>query len=385
MATAEAELRNRLARLVREPSVSCVDAALDMSNAGVGDCIADWFDGAGFEVTRQTVTEAPEKINVIARAGSGAGGLVLSGHLDTVPYDTERWDTDPFELVERDGRWYGLGSADMKCFFPAVLAALEGLDRRRLVRPLTALGTADEESSMDGARALRSAGIPLGDFAVIGEPTNLVPIHKHKGILIGRIDVTGRSGHSSNPALGANAIDGMHAVIGSLMQWREEAAERHRDGDFAVPVPTLNLGRIAGGDSPNRICPSCELLFDVRTMPSMEMATITRELSELVSAALEGSGLSGELSLPMEPLAPMETPPGSAIVAAAERLTGNPARTVAFATEGPFLNELGCETVVLGPGDIDTAHQPNEFVPVDNMLRMVGILRSMIEQFCCDG
>jgi len=125
-------IRQRLAVLVAQPSVSCIDAALDMSNAAVVDTLSDWFAGAGFTVARQVVSTAPAKSNLIARVGSGSGGLVLSGHTDTVPYDAGRWASDPFVLSERDGCWYGLGSADMKCFFPIVLAALEGFDVARL-------------------------------------------------------------------------------------------------------------------------------------------------------------------------------------------------------------------------------------------------------------
>lgn len=378
------QLKTRLADLVRQRSVSCLDPRFDMSNVGVADTLSNWLEDAGFTVTRQEVCAEPEKVNVLARLGAGEGGLVLSGHLDTVPYDEQRWDTDPFELVERDGRWYGLGSADMKCFFPVVLAALDGFDTARLNKPVTVIATADEESSMAGARTLMQSGERLGDYAIIGEPTNLVPIRKHKGIMIGRIDVTGRSGHSSDPSLGANALDAMHDIISGLKAWRSAAAERFRDTDFRLPVPTLNLGRISGGDSPNRICASCELFFDVRTMPGMNAGATVAELETVVQDAIAGAGLDAELVMTMTPLEPMQTAADSAIVRAAETLAGAKAETVAFATEGPFLNALGCETVVMGPGDIDTAHQPNEFVPVDKVHAMTGIVRSMIGQFCCD-
>lgn len=387
MSNVQARLKSRLAALVREPSVSCEDPAFDMSNVGVADVVSNWLADAGLEVSRQAVSDTPAKVNVLARSGPDrpGSGLVLSGHLDTVPYDEGRWDTDPFELVERDGHWYGLGSADMKCFFPIVLAALEDFDLARLRAPLIVLGTADEESTMAGARRLAAEGVALGAHALIGEPTDLVPIRKHKGILIGRVHTHGRSGHSSNPALGANALDAMHAVMSAFMAWREDVAQRYRDPDFAVPVPTLNLGRISGGDSPNRICASCTLLFDVRLMPGMAPADVEAELRAAVAAAVEGSGVEGVLELPMEPIGPLETPADAPVVALAESLSGNASETVAFATEGPFLNALGCDTVVLGPGDIGHAHRPNEFVPADKALAMIAIVRDMIERFCCDG
>ena len=198
-----ARVRDRLAALVAAPSVSCLEPALDMSNLAVIELLETWFGAAGFALERQAVPAQVPKANLVATLGHGRDGLVLAGHTDTVPYDGAGWDSDPFVLSEREDRWYGLGSADMKCFFPVVLAALEGLDPARLRRPLVMLATADEESSLDGARILAARGRPLGRYAVIGEPTSLVPVRKHKGIVIGRIVVEGRSGHSSEPALGA--------------------------------------------------------------------------------------------------------------------------------------------------------------------------------------
>lgn len=380
----EAQLKAKLAELIAQPSVSSVNPAFDMSNSTVTDTLSNWFEEAGFAVLQQTVAEEPAKFNMLARAGRGDRGLVFAGHTDTVPYDANGWATDPFELVEREGRWFGLGSADMKCFFPLILSALDGFDLSRLKRSLIVLATADEESTMNGARVLVQSGEEMGAYALIGEPTDLIPINKHKGILIGRVEVTGRSGHSSNPALGANALDGMHDIITGFKAWREEAAVRYPDGDFEVACPTLNLGGISGGDSPNRICASCDLLFDVRLMPGMDVDATAAELREIVDAEVAGSRLGAKMILPMRPLPPMLTPADSAIVRAVEELSGMPAATVAFATEGPFLNALGCDTVVFGPGNIDTAHQPNEWVAVDKMLRMRGILRTLIERFCCD-
>ena len=377
-------IRRRLAQLIAQPSVSCIDPALDMSNVAVVDTLSEWFAGAGFSVARQVVGTAPAKANLIAQLGTGSGGLVLSGHTDTVPFDAGRWASDPFVLTERDGRWYGLGSADMKCFFPVVLAALEGFDVTRLRRPVTVLATADEESSLAGARCLTAADVAGARHALIGEPTALVPVRKHKGIVIGRIDVTGRSGHSSEPARGANALDCMHDIISDLKAWREAAAARHRDADFKVPVPTLNLGRIRGGDSPNRICADCELLFDIRMMPGMSIADTVAELDERVQARCAGAGVTGVVTLPMAPLPALDTPADAALVVLLEALSGHRAETVAFATEGPFLNKLGCESVIFGPGDIGTAHQPDEHVEIEKVARMVAIVRELVVRLCCD-
>lgn len=236
---------------------------------------------------------------------------------------------------------------------------------------------------MNGARRLAENHATLGRYALIGEPTELTPIHAHKGILIGRVVLTGRSGHSSDPALGASALECMVDVMSGFRRWREDAAERHADSAFEVPRPTLNLGRIEGGDSPNRICASCELSFDVRLMPGMHIDDTVAELGAIVAAAADVHGVEGVLELPMSPLPPLATAPESAIVGVLSELSGNPPRTVAFATEGPFLNALGCESVVFGPGSISTAHQPDEYVEIARAMRMVDILAEVIERFCC--
>src|SRR5690606_22508367 len=143
--------------------------------------------------------------------GQGEGGLVLAGHSDTVPYDADLWQSDPFVLTEKDGKLYGLGATDMKGFFPVIMAAVQPYLDRQFKHPLIVLATADEESSMSGARALDKHG--LGGlsprYAVIGAPTNLTPIRAHKGIMLEAIRVRGHSGHSSNPALGKNALEAM--------------------------------------------------------------------------------------------------------------------------------------------------------------------------------
>src|SRR5919197_4549814 len=241
------------AQLVAIPSVSSVDPYRDQTNRAVIELLAEWLAALGFEIELTTISEAPDKLNLIARLGQGAEGLVLSGHTDTVPFDEGAWTTDPFILTEKDGRWYGLGAADMKGFFPLVIEAIRGLDRSALKRPLIILATADEESTMAGVRVLAQAGKPLGRYALIGEPTGLKPVHMHKGVLMGSIHLQGRAGHASDPRLGNNAIDGMYPVIGALLNWREELRTRYRNPLFEVMEPTLNLGSIHGGDSPNRI------------------------------------------------------------------------------------------------------------------------------------
>lgn len=206
----------------------------------------------------------------------------------------------------------------------------------------------------------------------------------HKGILMEAIRLEGRSGHSSNPALGASALEGMHQVIGELLRWRTELQARYRNPLFEVDVPTLNLGRIHGGDNPNRICADCELHIDIRPLPGMALAELRDVLHQRLGHLLS----DGELKLSFEPLFPgieaLETPAAAAIVQAAEDLTGAPAGVVGFGTEGPYFNALGMETVILGPGSVDCAHQPDEFLPLATLQPTLDLLRGLIGQFCVE-
>ncbi|MEJ2761770.1 MAG: acetylornithine deacetylase [Gammaproteobacteria bacterium] len=368
-------------RLVATPSVSCLDPALDQSNRPVADLLAEWLEGLGFDIRIMPVGGSG-KVNMIARTGDGDGGLVLSGHTDTVPFNREQWDQDPFTLTERDSRCYGLGASDMKCFFAIVLDVLRDMDLTALRQPLYVLATCDEESNMSGAKALVDTGVTLGRHALIGEPTGLQPIRMHKGVLFESIRLIGRSGHSSDPGMGVNALEGMNAVINGLMVWRDELQSGHSDADFKVPMPTLNFGSIRGGDNPNRICADCEMTLDVRLLPDMDIEETRAALRQVVMKSIDGSGLGVEFDCIFPGTPGMQTDGGSEIVRVAERLSGRQAGTVAFGTEGPYFNALGMETVVLGPGDIAQAHQANEYLAQDRIEPMCAIVHGMIRHFC---
>lgn len=384
MPSLSSHLLDRIRQLIATPSVSSVSPQFDQSNRVVIDLLAEWLEASGFAVRIELLPGRSDKANLIATLGEGPGGLVLAGHTDTVPFDAGRWRYDPFGGTVADERIYGLGSADMKSFLALAIEAAREFSARDLRQPLVILATADEESSMGGARALAAAGQPLGRHAVIGEPTGLRPVRMHKGILMEAIRLEGRSGHSSNPALGASALEGMHQVIGELLRWRTELQARYRNPLFEVDVPTLNLGRIHGGDNPNRICADCELHIDIRPLPGMALAELRDVLHQRLGHLLS----DGELKLSFEPLFPgieaLETPAAAAIVQAAEDLTGAPAGVVGFGTEGPYFNALGMETVILGPGSVDCAHQPDEFLPLATLQPTLDLLRGLIGQFCVE-
>ncbi len=383
MLTPSSRLLDRIRRLIATPSVSSVSPQFDQSNRPVIDLLAGWLEEAGFSVRIEPLPDRPDKANLIATLSEGPGGLVLAGHTDTVPFDAGRWHFDPFGGVIADDRMYGLGTADMKSFLALAIEAAAEFRSRDLRQPLVILATADEESSMAGARALAAAGRPLGRHAVIGEPTGLKPVRMHKGILMEAIRLEGKSGHSSNPALGQSALEGMYRVMGELLQWRAELQARYRNSLFEVEVPTLNLGRIHGGDNPNRICADCELHIDIRPLPGMKLADLREELHRRLGRLLADSGLRLSFLPLFQGVEALDTPAAAAIVRAAEELTGAPAGVVSFGTEGPYLNALGMETVILGPGSVDCAHQPDEHLPLAVIPPTLELLRGLIGRFCC--
>ncbi len=378
-------LMDRIRQLIATPSVSSVNPALDLGNRKVVELLAGWLEDLGMTVELLEVPGRPQDANLLAVLGQGPGGLVLSGHTDTVPCDEALWNSDPFGARESDQRLYGLGSADMKSFLSLAIEAVSRYQATDLKHPLFLLATADEESGMSGARALVQAGRPKARFAVIGEPTGLRPIRMHKGMMMEAIHLSGRSGHSSDPALGVNALEGMHKVLSEILAWRDELQTRYRNPLFAVPVPTLNLGHIHGGDNPNRICGACELHIDLRPLPGMDMEALRGELGQRLATTLDGSGLELQIERLIPGTPALETAPDSPIVRAAESISGYSAGSVAFGTEAPYLTQLGIDTVVIGPGHIEQAHQPDEYLPLDSIAPCVEMLDTLIRRFCVEG
>jgi len=368
-------------RLLSQHSVSSANPNIDQGNMGVIHLLAETFEDLGFTCELVPVPGYHEKANLIATRGEGPGGLVLSGHTDTVPFDEALWDFNPLAMTEKDNRLYGLGATDMKGFFAVVHEALLDFRDADFKQPLIILATADEESSMNGARTLVQQGRPKARAAVIGEPTNLRPINMHKGVMMEGIRIQGQSGHSSNPALGRNALEAMHEVMTELLAYRTLLQKKFQNPHFLIDIPTLNLGVIHGGDNPNRICGHCDLEFDVRLLPGMACDTIRAEIEALIAPVGLKHNVDIGLTRLIEGLEPFNNP-DSELARLAEKLTGNSPESVAFGTEGPFLQQLGMDTIIMGPGSIDQAHQPNEFMALDQVKPCIGVLQEMIRRYC---
>ncbi len=371
-----------LSALVELSSISSTNACWDQTNKPVIDLLANWFDYLGFSVDISLVPDSRNKYNILAKLGSGEGGLLLAGHSDTVPYDESGWLSDPFSIKQKDGRFYGLGTCDMKGFFACIMQVCRNLSVTDLTKPLYVLVTADEETSMAGARFFSKSQTIRPDVAVIGEPTELTPVIMHKGHMSHRITVLGKSGHSSQPAGGVNAIEIMHHIISKLLKLKRQLALNYSNQAFDVQEPTLNFGAIRGGDSPNRVCGHCELDIDLRALPGMKDEELLYWLSE--SSKDIANQYVGRIKFDeIDPSAPsFEQNKDSDVVLFTEKLSGHNCCAVNYATEAPFIQKLSGQTIVFGPGSISQAHQPNEFLAEDQISKTLNILTQMIQRYC---
>ncbi|ENM5773946.1 acetylornithine deacetylase [Vibrio mimicus] len=365
--------------LISTSSISSTDARWDEGNEQVIAKLADWLSAIGFAIQIEQV--APNKQNLIAKLGNGEGGLLLAGHSDTVPFDEGRWNYNPHALTQANNRFYGLGTADMKGFFAFIYEAVKKVDWSKQTKPLYVLATCDEETTMLGARHFTENAPFKPDHCIIGEPTSLVPIRAHKGHVANAIRVTGKSGHSSNPALGVNAIEIMHEVLFALMQLRDRLIKEYHHPGFEIPTPTLNLGHIHGGDSPNRICGCCELHYDVRPLPGISLDGLDNLMRDALREVQQKWPGRIELVPLHDPIPGYECAHDHPFIHGISEICEQEAQTVNYCTEAPFLQQV-CPTLVLGPGSIDQAHQPDEFLAFEFIDPTVRVLSRAMQKYC---
>jgi acetylornithine deacetylase len=372
-----------LARLV------AFDTTSHRSNREIADFICGYLDRPGVRITRHATADGA-KLNLIVAAGpvDGEGGLVLSGHMDTVPAESEGWLSDPFTLTPRDGAWVARGAADMKGFVALAINRLASADIPRLRHQLVLLFTHDEEVGTVGARRLvdEPDGVPpLPRAAIIGEPTSLRVLRMHKGHLRVRLTFTGVPAHSGLPHLGVNAVEAAGVAIVALAELRR-ALERerppHAEHFPEVPYATLNLARVAGGGATNVVPADCVLDLGLRLLPGMSAG----EMAERVRAVVQGAvpRVPFELAVLGEtpPMIVAEDAPVHRMLAAelGQRETGS----APFGTDGGWLSRIGLDCVLCGPGSIEVAHKPNESLPVAEFVRAGDLLTRVVHRACIE-
>lgn len=366
--------------------------SFDTTSRGSNLALIDWVEGYLADhgiASRRIANHDGDKSNLLASVGPAAeGGVVLSGHTDVVPVDGQPWTTDPWTLTEREGKLFGRGASDMKGFIALALAAVP--DFAAVKRPVHLAFSYDEETGCFGAPdmiAVIARELPRPALVVVGEPSLMQAVSGHKGAAFFRVVVTGREAHSSQPHLGLSANMAAVELIDALMALsRRLDAEADPASPFEPKGSTLTIGRIDGGTAANILARRCEIVFDLRAAPGK-----TRALDELKPFIAQVADLDARLKArdpdasavfeviaDVPPMAPEQQGAAEAFV---RGLTGDnsPMRVVPFASEGGQFQGAGFSTVICGPGSIDQAHQPDEYVAVEQMRRGAAFMRRLAE------
>ena len=339
--------------------------------------------------SRLTHNDDRTKANLFATLGEGkASGLILSGHTDTVPWDGQDWSVDPLAAVVQDGRLYGRGSADMKGFIALALANAEAFLASRAPFAIHFAFSYDEEVGCFGVRGLiadmREAGaLPLA--CIVGEPTSMVPAIAHKGVYRYRCCVRGKEAHSSLTPQSVNAIEMAARVVGRVRDMAERfEREEPRYAGFDVPFSTASVGQFHGGIADNVVPRDAEFRYEFRDLPTADARAMqaqvvdyARSLEPAMQAVAPGTGFSFDTICEIPSFLGSEEDP---VTRLAMRLAGAERTTqVAFGTEAGIFKQSGIPTVVCGPGSITQAHQPDEYVSLEQLARCQALLRGLAE------
>jgi len=374
------------------------DTTSRASNLALIHWVRDYLGEHGI-ASRLVHDEAGRKANLFATIGPGksaangngasgasfAGGIVLSGHTDVVPIDGQEWSSDPFAIVERDGRLYGRGTCDMKGFIAVALALVPEWVRAPFVTPLHLAFSYDEEVGCLGVRRLLEdldeAGIKPS-ACIVGEPTEMQVVRAHKGKLSYRCHVRGFECHSSLAPRGVNAVEYAAALIAYLTAMgRRFAAHGPYDRAFDIPHSTVHVGTVQGGTALNIVPKDCRFDFEFRHLPGENPAAMLRDAQDFAARELipPMHAVNADTGFRWEKISSFpgaDTDEGAEIVSLAKRATGrNSAGKVAFGCEAGLYDAAGIPTVICGPGHIDQAHKPDEFVALAQLAECEAFLR----------
>jgi acetylornithine deacetylase len=344
---------------------------------------------------RLTYNDAHKKANLYATLGpDDRPGIMLSGHTDVVPVEGQDWSSDPFRLTERDEKFFGRGSADMKSFIGLCLALTPAFLERGLDTPLHFSFSYDEELGCVGVRRLIAdmAGLPIKPkLCIVGEPTGMRVIAGHKGKKSLRCHVHGKESHSAL-GQGVNAVEAAAEVISHIKAMQRKL---RRDGPFDAayepPYTTLHTGTVQGGRALNIVPRDCQFDFEIRALPGHDSDALYREIQSFAADQIEPEmkavdAKSGFEFQMMNDTAGFDLPDDHPAVRFVTALTGaNQTGRVSFGTEAGLFNQAGVPTVVCGPGFIEQAHRPDEFISVDQLAQGEAFLRRLMDHVCKAG
>lgn len=318
-----------------------------------------------------------EKANLYATIGpSDVGGICLSGHTDVVPVTGQDWETDPFQVVEKGDRFYGRGTTDMKGFLACVLASVPRFREAQLKTPIHIAFSYDEEIGCVGVRPMLDQfgeNLQTPAATIVGEPTLMGVVDAHKGPVRWHLQTTGRAAHSSMAPLGVNAISFTGRIIQELAAIEEELKVKYPNDRFDPPYPTLQITEISGGTASNIVPLTCELGFEIRALPGVDIDAITQRLKKVITQEClpQMQAVAPEASMDLSIanyVPPFGAQDDGLAIALAAKLTGrNRTSAVSYATEAGLFQNAGSSAVVCGPGDISQAHTANEWVDIDQL------------------
>jgi len=365
------------------------DTTSDRSNLELIGFVRDYLDGHGVESTL-VPDETGQKASLFATIGpKDRGGVALSGHTDCVPVDGQPWTTDPFSVVEKDGRLYGRGTCDMKGFVATALAMVPAFVEKPLATPIHLALSYDEETGCTGVRPMIAElgdTLPMPRACIVGEPTCMGVVDAHKTITDYITVVTGHEAHSSLIDKGANSILAAGELLCELARMRDDMIEMGDPGGrFTPPYTTVHTGLIQGGTAHNIVPLKCRFEWEVRSLPGFDPDTLRRRLQTFAEeqvlpklrAVAPTTNIETRQRVDVLGLAP---DPGSLAETLAKRFAGsNHTETVAYATEGGLFQERGIPTIICGPGDIAQAHQPDEFVDIAQVEACVAFMQKLTD------
>ncbi len=376
-----ASAKNILSELVSFESISGI------SNLEMIAYIRAYLENLGIE-SSISYDDTGERANLFASIGPRvAGGVLLNGHTDVVPVVGQSWSDDPFQLVERDGRLYGRGSVDMKGFLACMLAMAPVFQDHDLKTPILISFCFDEEIGGYGAPIL-AKDILDKDIkpraAIVGEPTGMQLICGHKAGLEMRTEFVASEVHSSNPSKGVNAIEYASLYVAKIIEiGKRLAAAPVADCPFEPPYTTFNVGTISGGAARNITAGSCAMDWEIRPLPEEDVCAIIEEIDDYANNVLlpemRKTAPLAQINTIREAYVPaLHAAPDSPAVILLRQLTGsNSSNVVAFGTDAGHFQAVGISTVVYGPGSIDQAHKPDEFIEVSQLERCLGFLHQL--------
>ncbi|WAI18228.1 MAG: acetylornithine deacetylase [Buchnera aphidicola (Acyrthosiphon caraganae)] len=366
--------------LIKIPTISSNNKLIDQSNKNFIDLLSNYFSDLDFSINNYQIPHT-NKFNMLACIGSGNGGLLLSGHSDTVDFDENAWTKDPFTLTEADNRFYGLGTVDMKGFFAFILDVISSINIKKITKPIYILATANEETDMSGVKHFIKSTIIKPDCIIIGEPTSLKLINAHKGHVSYSIEVLGNTGHSSNPDNGVNSIEIMYHIIKSLLILQKHFKRKYRHQDFSIPYPTMNLSAIHGGDAINRICSLCTLNFEIRPIPGLTLTQIEILIKEKLEKIIKKWSNRIFIKKLFSSVPAYKCSYKDNTIQILEKLCQLNSTSENYCTEAPFLEKIA-PTLILGPGSIEQAHQPDEYLSHSFIRPTKKIINKLIHKFC---